>query len=53
MTLKEKIITMADETAKELETIPEDINNTPKLRESIGKLRVLNELMRFMVENNM
>ena len=52
MTLKEKIINMADETAKKLEAIPNDMKNMSELAKNNGKLEVLNELMKFMLENN-
>lgn len=50
MTLKEKIIGMADETAKKLKEIPEDLAHTSEIANCNGKLQVLNELMRFMLE---
>ena len=52
MTLKEKIIKMADDTAKKLEAIPNDMKNMSELAKNNGKLEVLNELMKFMLENN-
>lgn len=53
MQIKEKIIKMAEETAKELEAISNDIENMSKLAKCNGKLEVLNELMKFMLDNNL
>lgn len=50
MTLKEKIISMADETAKKLNEIPEDLAHTSEIAKANGKLEALNELMKFMLE---
>lgn len=52
MTLKEKIIKMSDDTAKKLEAIPNDMKHISELAKNNGRLEVLNELMKFMVENN-
>ena len=53
MTLKEKILAMAEETAKNLEALPEGFENLSELAKNNGKLEVLNELMKFMFENNL
>lgn len=53
MTLKEKILAMAEETAKNLEVLPEGFENLSELAKNNGKLEVLNELMKFMFENNL
>ena len=53
MTLKEKIIAMAEETSKKLEVLPDGIENISELAKNNGKLEVLNELMKFMFENNL
>ena len=53
MTIKEKILAMAEDTAKELEILSTGIENLSELAKNNGKLEVLNELMNFMVENNL
>jgi hypothetical protein len=52
MSLREKILKMADEIAKELEAIPCEIKNMSRISHCSGKLEALNELMKFMLENN-
>ena len=53
MTLKEKILQLAEENANKLGKIPNDIKNMSELAKTNGKLEVLNELMKFMLDNNL
>ena len=51
MTLKEKILKLAEETAENLDKCPRDLQHTSELARLNGRLKVLNELMLFMIEN--
>ena len=51
MTLKEKILKLAEETAKQLDVVPQDLAHSSDLARLNGRLKVLNELMLFMLEN--